>query len=178
MEILPSRCLSLITRCYLEPSDKLVLILLPELWPPRSINACSRTRFFEFNARYDHLIDNTRREQGWRSTSQRNLTPFLQSLICSLIIFAPLSAVFCLPIHSTKSPSGSVTHTHTVSTNFLSAIYFHESLLGEQRLRLTHDIEIYRMIHQIIHPRLRSLRRTEIHPVRLTHVLDLLPCSR
>ena len=34
------------------------------------------------------------------------------------------------------------------------------------------------MIHQIIHPRLDPLRRTEIHPIQLTDCLDLLPRAR
>ena len=39
-----------------------------------------------------------------------------------------------------------------------------------------HQIKINTMIHQIIHPRLHSLRRTKIHSILLTNVFDLLPC--
>lgn len=44
--------------------------------------------------------------------------------------------------------------------------------------RLTHQVKIYTMIHQVIHPRLHPLRRTEIYPILFTDILDLLPCPR
>ena len=46
------------------------------------------------------------------------------------------------------------------------------------KIRPTHQIEINTMIHQIIHPRLHTFRCTEIYPIFLTYILDLLPCPR
>ncbi len=43
---------------------------------------------------------------------------------------------------------------------------------------LTHQIEINTVIHQVIHPWLHTLRRTKVHPIFLTHIPDLFPCSR
>lgn len=52
----------------------------------------------------------------------------------------------------------------------------HITILSETRP--THQIKIYTMIHQIIHPRPYSLWRAEINPIFLTHVLNLFPRSR
>lgn len=43
--------------------------------------------------------------------------------------------------------------------------------------RLTHQVEVDAVIHQVILPRLHIRRGREVHPVRLAHILDLLPCA-
>ena len=112
----------------------------------------------------------------------RIFSPSLQSLICSVIICAALSALCCLPIASTKSPSGSMPR-HSISHRPLQAIpspypIFRINIIREVRGPLTHQIKINTMIHQIIHPRFHPFRRTEINPILLTHVLNLLPRPR
>lgn len=44
--------------------------------------------------------------------------------------------------------------------------------------KLTHKVEVNAVIHQIILPRLHIRRRRKVHPVRLAHILDLLPRPR
>lgn len=82
------------------------------------------------------------------------------------MIWAAFSALCCLPIASTKSPSGSTSQ----SANF--------HLLPTSALALTHQIKVDTMIHQVVHPRLRPLWRAKIYPILLTHILNALPRSR
>ena len=103
------------------------------------------------------------------------------------MILAAFSALCVRPIASTKSPSGSgfaVSYLTEIGNTFQkrkSSSQVHELGMGKHiggKQQRTHQIEINTMIHQIIHPRLDPLRRTEIHPIQLADRLDLLPRAR
>jgi len=131
------------------------------------------------------------------------LAPPFQSRICSLMILAAASALCCRPMASTKSPSGSTVSVSTTQCNFPSVPPFpsppptsslpsscRKDKRAGQKVRRkieegqgkgkqrTHQVEIDTMIHQIIHPRRRPLRRAEVDAVFSAHVLDLLPGAR
>lgn len=50
--------------------------------------------------------------------------------------------------------------------------------MRDEKNKHTHQIKIYTMIHQIVHPRFNPLRRAEIHPIGFTDLLDLIVCPR
>ena len=101
-----------------------------------------------------------------------NNSLFILSLYTSLPIFHMLHNDFGGPLCAMLSTYG----FNEIAFGVCSIISGVTMILQESHL--THQIEVYTMIHQIIHPRLHTLRRTEIHPVYLTHILDLLPCPR
>jgi len=84
------------------------------------------------------------------------------------MIFAALAALCCLPIASTKSPSGSKIDPEVSQS--IACTHAHK--------RPTHEIEVDTMIHQIILPRFHIRRRRKIYPISLAGRLDLPPRAR
>ena len=85
------------------------------------------------------------------------------------MICAARSAVCWRPMASTKSPSGS-------GFPLLSASFFCWFLrVGESER--THQVEVYGMVDQVIHPWLHALGGREVDAVGLADVFDLLPGS-
>lgn len=84
-----------------------------------------------------------------------------QSLMCSRITLEADSGVSCRPMHSTKSLSGSI--------EMVSILSWYPTMRT-----LTHQIEVDTVVDQVVLARLDILGCTEVYPVLLADMLDLL----